>query len=671
MKKSFSLLCLLFFTAGGLVSCKIVPPSKVNRESLYKGLTIPEKREYPLSKTVKACEDFHQYICGPVEASFTLPKDRNYWVFSFVDNSEKLLQAKKNFFQLIGNGFRPSGERIPQVTDYYLACMDQDASKKDETKAVREEIETLEKVKNLKDLQKLSKERIFSPYLSFSGFDSTADQDRPEEFDLLVYGRVMSLPERSFYENKELVADFTRVLELFFENIKVDHPKERASKVVAFEKKMAQAWPLPSEIRDRYNSNTYKPREWFLKQYPEMGFDEMFTRFPKALRIRDLTPEALKFLDGQLASGDLETLKSVFLFRDLKSVLDSAYPKFRQAWVDFTHKHLGGPQERPPLQERCTTKAMDSFSFEVDEYLIPILFPDFPREKVVELVKKVRDAHIEKIKNNLWLSEGAKSEAQRKLETAKLFLVEPQTPEEWDFNPIEKYDSKTPVQNERKLEQAQIEKSLKELQGKRPRSRWGMAPLVLNAYYDGSDNDFFLMQGILQPPFFQADADPIENLGGIGAVIGHELGHAIDDKGSMYNSKGEFKQWMTKKDLQEFKRRTEVLVKRFDAIGHNGKFTLGENIGDHEGLGAAYLAAFPADKGSKEEKQKFFAAYARLWCAVVDPKYEKTLLKIDPHAASWARINEQVVQLQGFYEAYDCKAGDKMYVAPKERISLW
>ena len=153
--------------------------------------------------------------------------------------------------------------------------------------------------------------------------------------------------------------------------------------------------------------------------------------------------------------------------------------------------------------------------------------------------------------------------------------------------------------------------------------------------------------------------------------MGHELGHSIDDNGSKYDFTGRLVSWMPAKDSEEFDRRSKKLVDQFNKVGHDGALTLGENSADLVGLTFAYHAAFPTGEGSKEDKQKFFVAYGRLWCSVARPEFEQLMRKTNPHAAGWARINEQIKHQPAFAEAFSCKAGDKMTLPEKDRLQIW
>jgi putative endopeptidase len=198
-----------------------------------------------------------------------------------------------------------------------------------------------------------------------------------------------------------------------------------------------------------------------------------------------------------------------------------------------------------------------------------------------------------------------------------------------------------------------------------------MGPLTLNAYYSPPDNHFVLLQGILQFPFYDPKGSEIENFGGIGMVIGHELGHSIDDHGSQFDSTGKIRDWMKTEDHEAFKKRTEVFITQFNGIGHDGKLTLGENIGDHVGLRAAYRAAFHGKNPSLQDQKRFFTSFARVWCGMMLPKTRENLLKTDPHALGEARVNQQVMHIDGFQEAYGCKKGNALYLDPEKRVKVW
>jgi putative endopeptidase len=400
-------------------------------------------------------------------------------------------------------------------------------------------------------------------------------------------------------------------------------------------------------------------------------------RIPASTQFRNLEPETLEFLNAQLATAPVGVLKDFLIFHSAKDFMDDAYPEYFKKAFEFGRKNLGGPEKRPDRQERCTRMAMSNFGREMDAELLPILFPDFPEPKVVALAENIRGSILAGLKDNQWLSPQGRAGAIRKLKKAELLLVKPHTDDEWDFTPPAQYSPTARYANSLLLRKNLIEKEIREYGEKRNRRRWLMGPLTINAYYMPMDNTFVLPNGILQYPFYDPNLPVETNVAAIGSVIGHELGHSIDDKGSKYDENGKLHNWMSPKDLKEFERRGGQFVARFEKIGHNGKLTLGENTADHVGLTFAYRAAFgkdgATDKSSKriDEDKAFFTQFARAWCQVVRPKYREMLLKTDPHASGEARVNEQVRHQLGFQEGFACKPGDAMYLSPDDRIRVW
>jgi putative endopeptidase len=663
------ILAALFFSLIGPAGFSA---NTLSRNDLLKGSEVPEKRSFPLSKKLSPCEDFHAYVCDEVETSFHLPEDRNHWTFSFSDAAERLLYAKKQFFKKLGKSYAPSNPRTQQLANFYKACMNPKAEAKDEKKWVETHKKQILALKTREQLIAYANKNIVTPYFSFLDIGILANQTDPTANDLRVGSHLMSLPEQSYYQNEPLMADFKKLAEKLFSEAGLDHPAERATDVVALEVEFAKIYPLPAEMRQRWSANTYWPKEKWIKTYPDIDLKSLFALAPEKTAVRNLVPEAMQFLEDGLKSRSVDQLRNVILYHELRPLMDDAYPKYYAEAFNFRKKHLGGPHVRPPRDERCTLRTMSVFNMELDQELIPILFPDFPEKEVIQLAENVRSAIARGLKKNAWLSESARTEAIKKITDAHMKLVRPHKEEDWNFLPMKKYSSQNPIGNEYLADKARIEKTIAELQRPRNRERWEMGPLTLNAYYSSEDNQFVLLQGILQYPFFDPQLSMVENTGAIGTVIGHELGHSVDDQGSKYDSEGKLRQWMSMKDLAEFSRRSQGFIDRFNKIGHNGTLTLGENIGDHVGMTFALDAAFPdKDKAAPEDLKAFFVAYARMWCHVEHPDYAKMIIKTNPHALGTARINQQVIHQDAFYKAYQCKPEDKMYVDPKERVHIW
>lgn len=660
-------LLLVLLTLPQLVFAK-----GITRTALLKGCPIPEKRDFPLDSSVSPCEDFHKYVCNKVESSFKLPDNRSRWYFSLDDSAERILYARKQFFRLLKEGATPHTAHAAQLKPYFLACMNESARKDEETAFVEKQKSEILAAQTRRQFEDLAASRMGTSLFSWVDFDTGANQKDPNKVDAVISADLLSFPEKSAYTNPENIKDLEELAQKLFEEAKVDRAQERAKWVAEFESGFAKVYPSPAEFRKLYTADTYASRAHFLKSYPSLHLNKLLEKFKKTTPLRDLSPASMKYMETTLKDASLDQLQSLLLFHTLKDVMDDAYPNYFKVFYAFQQKHFGAPSVRPDREERCTKGIMSKFGMELDAELLPILFPDFPEERVVALAEKVRASLIDGLEHNTWLSSSGRKEAIHKMRSAALRLVKPSREEDWNFLPIAEYGEKTPLANAFKADQAFIDRALNDLKKPRNRTRWHMSPLTVNAYYSGSDNNFNLMQGILQAPVFSKDQSDIENLGAIGTVVGHELGHGIDDQGSKFDAEGKKRQWMSKKDLETFAAHGKAFVDAFNKLGHNGELTLGENIGDYVGLTSSHHAAFPDESKIKEsDEKKFYIAYARVWCSVLKPEFEKMLLKTNPHAMGWARINGQVVEQDGFQRAFACKPGDKMFIPKEKRVRVW
>lgn len=639
-----------------------------------KSSDIPDRREFPTSKTVSACENFHNYVCNDVENSFELRPDRSSHTFSFSDSFERILTKKKDFFANIEKEKKLS-PRTMQIKNFYLACMNESAGVKEEKETVETRVKAVSKIKTIAEFLKFDYQQFQDGKANLLTFDSSANAENPDIYDVYLDVSFMNLPDHSYYEKPELINDYKTLLTDYF---KVVHPtmsaeevKVRVEKMYNMEAEFVQRYPKVAERRQRWSEKRDIAQAKFLTDYPNVKADMYLKKAPKKLNVRVNLPEAFQFYNEYLTEKHLDTLKDIYTYRITSGLMDDAYPDYFAKKFAFGKKHLGGPDSRPVRQERCTMKMMNEFEKEVDEALMKRLFPNFPKQKVVEISEKIRSSILDGINGSTWLSKEAKETAKQKITNCRMQVVAPQNDREWNFNPIQKYSATEPLKNQQKLRMALIKKTIKEMSEPVNKDAWGMGPLTVNAYFNPSENKFVMPMGILQYPFFDDKNTLEENLGAVGAVMGHELGHGIDDQGSRFDEKGRLRMWMSMSDLAEFQKRGERMVSQFEKTGHNGKLTLGENVADLVGLGFAYKAAFKENKGTKEDKQKFFKSWGRVWCEVKREGAIEKQLKTNPHALGWARINEQVKHQPGFQEAFDCKPGQPMVLSEKDRIVIW
>ncbi len=636
---------------------------------------IPEKRDFILDLAVNPCQNFHQYVCGNVEKSFKLRDDRSSHTFAFDDSDERILEKKKNFLKNIKSEKKLSA-RSKQIKDYYMACMNEKNSILEEKKLVAELVSEVAKIKTVDDFIKINLTNMTNEKWSLISYDMMPNIDDSGIYDMTFDVNLMGLPEHSYYENAELVEEFKKLMAAFLDTLYPKESKEdhlmRAANIIDFEKKFKAIYPYPAEFRQRYTQPRKISRADFLAKTSLLKLDLFFKKYvPDSILLREFVPESFEFLQKELVQKNLDVLKDIYTYRSARDFMDDAYPDLFKKRFAFRHKFLGGPISRSDRQERCTMAVMGSFNRELDIEMLPRLFPSFPNDKMEAVALKIRQSIAAGIEKNKWLSAASKAGALEKIQTAKLQLVKPVTDREWDFKPIQKLSSTMPYENGKKLALAGHKRAFEKLKEGVNKEAWGMGPLTVNAYYSPDKNKFVMPIGILQYPFFVAEGDLIENLGAVGAVIGHELGHGIDDEGSKFDSQGKLRQWMTDQDIKKFQERGKKMMDQFNKIGHNGALTQGENVADLVGLTFSYNAAFPAGKGTVQDKQKFFVAYGRLWCNVMREKAIEMQLKTDPHSLGFARINEQVKHQTGFQEAFSCKKTDALYLSESDRITIW
>jgi len=348
----------------------------------------------------------------------------------------------------------------------------------------------------------------------------------------------------------------------------------------------------------------------------------------------------------------------------------------------FNGKILNGvPQqeERGKRVEAATDRALGEA---LGQLYVRRAFSPEAKAKMVELVENLRAALKERIEKLEWMGPETKAQALRKLAA---FGVKVGYPDKWrDYSKLEITRSSY-AENMLRARRFESARNLEKLGKPIDRTEWGMTPPTVNAYYSSTMNEIVFPAGILQPPFFNAKADDAVNYGGIGAVIGHEMGHGFDDSGSQFDADGNLKNWWTEADRKAYKARTDLIVKQFDAYeplpGEHvkGALTLGENIGDLGGLTIAYVAlqkalaknGRPGPIDGFTPEQRFFLNWAQVWRMTIRDEAQRVRLNTDPHSPGKYRANGPLSNLPEFYQAFGCSAGDPMVRPPEVRTGIW
>jgi endothelin-converting enzyme/putative endopeptidase len=381
------------------------------------------------------------------------------------------------------------------------------------------------------------------------------------------------------------------------------------------------------------------------------------------------------------AEFDLESWKNYLRLRVIDSYASSLSEPIERRHFDFHSTAISGVTEQEPLWKRGVNVTGSVLGELVGQLYVEKYFRPVAKQQMNELVENLKRAFAARIQTRDWMGEGTKKQALEKL---SMFTTKIGYPDQWkDYSDLS-IDSPVLAVNLIASAEFEYKRDLNKLGGPIDRDEWHMTPQTINAYYNPTMNEIVFPAAILQPPFFNMMADNAVNYGAIGAVIGHELSHGFDDKGSKYDGTGNLRKWWTESDRREFERRAEGLVKQFGQFepvsGNfvNGKLTLGENIGDLGGLSVAY-EAYRLSLGGKRPAvidgltgdQRFFLGWSQIWRRLYrKPELLKRLVT-DPHSPSEYRVNGIVRNMDAWYDAFEVREGDPLYLNPEDRVRIW
>jgi putative endopeptidase len=389
----------------------------------------------------------------------------------------------------------------------------------------------------------------------------------------------------------------------------------------------------------------------------------------------------LRDLDEIIQTTDIDTWKTYLGWVVVNTAAGLLNEDLDQQNFEFYNKTLSGVEEQQELWRRGVNVVNGTLGEVVGKVYVAKHFPPEAKERMIELVGNLINAYEKSIKELEWMGEETKAEALDKLSK---FTPKVGYPDEWrDYSALD-IEAGDLAGNMERAAIAEYNRQLDRQGGPVDRSEWGLSPQTVNAYYNPAGNEIVFPAAILQPPFFNLEADEAVNYGAIGAVIGHEVGHGFDDKGSTFDGDGKLRNWWTDDDRAEFEKRTGQLVaqydsyKPFDDLAVNGEFTLGENIGDLGGISIGLLAYQMSLEGEEPPVidgftgvQRVFLGYGQVWRNKYRDERLRQLIATDPHSPSMYRANGAVRNVPEFYEAFDVQEDDALYLTPEERVKIW
>jgi putative endopeptidase len=673
------LLTALTLTLGACQTNQVKDSDSTQASAVSSGITTVN-----MDRSVRAQDDFYRHVNGKWLNEFEIPADKsNFGAFNKLgDESRADVQAIIDEVSKMDNA---PGSSEQKIADIYRSFMDTESIESLGMKPIQAE---LDKINAIKDRAELSEYMGYADIYGDAplGMYVYIDQKKSDEHIVYVGQSGLGLPDRDYYfkeddKSQNIRDQYQQHITNMFTLAGMDQPAQASALVYAIEKDLAEGqW---NRIQNRDRDKTYNKMSFaeFTAKVPAVNWDRWLTHtmIDKPAQLVVTQPSYLDTMNEVINKYSIDDWKAYYSWHLLSGTAPYLSEDFANENFAFYGTVLSGTTEQEPRWKRGVDLVNGLAGELVGKVYVKKHFPPEAKTRMVAMIEQLRDAYGQSIKELDWMGEETKVKALDKL--AK-FDPKVGYPDVWrDYSKLNIAGTNL-VDNLKEATRFFTHRNRSKLGQPIDRNEWGMNPQRVNAYYNPTKNEIVFPAAILQPPFFNLQADEAVNYGGIGAVIGHEMGHGFDDQGSKYDGDGNLKNWWTDEDRRRFEERTNKLVEQYNAFTVvdgtpvKGEFTQGENIGDLSGLSIAYKA-FKANYTDNRiidgytPEQRFFLGWAQVW----KRKYrdEELLRRIDtdPHSPSEFRTNGVLRNMPEFYEAFDVKPGDGMYLPPEERVKIW
>ncbi|MEA2172656.1 MAG: putative endopeptidase [Blastocatellia bacterium] len=659
--------------------------------TIITGQTLHAIEPQNLDRSVSACQDFYQFATGGWLANNPIPAAYPTWGVDSVLNDQNQDSLREILEAAARNTGAPKGSSEQKVGDFYSACMAEEKVEAEGTKPLGAELSGIEKIKNLRGLQReiaaLHGANVNALFL----VGSKQDAKNSADVILEVWQGGLGLPEGEYYfkadeKSKGIRDEYLKHVARMFELMGDDAARARseAQTVMNFETRLAEAWMPRVERRDPqkvYNRKTLAQLKTFA---PNFDWSNYLLNLGIAQKtdINVGQPTYFARVNEQLKTASLADWKTYLRWRLIDNAAPSLNAKFVEEDFNFKGRVLTGTTELLPRWKRCVAATDNAMGEALGEVYVKKAFPPEAKRRALLMVQNLVAALKSDITTLAWMSNETRQQAITKLEA---FNRKIGYPDKWrDYSALD-INRGAHVANVMRASRFEVRRDLRKVGQPVDKTEWAMTPPTVNAYYNPGINEIVFPAGIMQPPFFSASYDDAVNYGAMGSVIGHEMTHGFDDQGRQYDASGNLKNWWTDDDLKKFKERAECVIKQFDefevekGLHENGKLVVGESIADLGGLVIAY-AAFqksmegkprPPDIDGFTPEQRFFLGYAYSWATNVRPEFARLMVETNPHPLPKFRVNGPVSNMPAFAQAFQCKAGDAMVREEKERCQIW
>ena len=631
-----------------------------------------------LDRTCKPCDDFYQFAMGGWMKANTIPAEYSTWG-SFTVLRDKNLSGMRTILENAGNSKAAPGSNEQKIGDFYSSCMDTSVIDAAGSKPLAGDLKAIEAIQDRKGLDsEIARLHRQVNNVAF-GFGSTPDFKNSSQMIAVAHQGGLGMPDRDYYlrddeKSKQLREGYLKHVAKMFElsGDAPDKAADEAKTVMVLETSLAKASRTRVELRDpekNYNKMTLVELKKLTPDWSWEGYIEAVGA-PSVAEINIGQPDFFKELDHQLSAAPLADWKVYLRWHVIHNAAPALSEAFVQENFDFYGKQLSGTTELQPRWKRCAQSANQNLGEALGEVYVQKYFPPEAKARAKEMVTNLIAALRSDIPTLSWMGPETKKQALAKLEA---FNVKIGYPDKWrDYSKLA-IDRGSYLGNVRRSQEFEENRDLAKIGKPVDRSEWGMTPPTVNAYYSAQFNEIVFPAGIMQPPFFDPTADDAVNYGGMGAVIGHEISHGFDDRGSQFDGQGNLRNWWTPDDRKNFDAQGQCIVDQFNSyevepgLHQNGKLVLGESIGDLGGLSIAYVAYEKSMEGKRPRdidgftpEQRFFLGWAQVWGSNQRMEAARLQTNTDPHPLARFRGNGPISNLEVFAKAFGCKKGDAM-----------
>ena len=644
-----------------------------------------------LDTSVKPGDDFYHYAAGGWLKSHPLDAE-HVQNGAFTDLYEQSQKRIQDIILNFASKPQKQGTLGQKIGSLYNLLMDSVRLNREGWRPIKPTLDKIAAIKNRKEYQLVCAQldRNGESTMMF-GIGAGADQ-KDSEWNLVSVGQGgLGLGERDYYlsddaQNKRVLEAYKQYLKKLFTLTGADEAtaEKKTQAVIAIETEIAKASYDKVKQRDidaNYHKMTYTQ---LISDFPGIDWGNVFlaSGFPAFDYVDVGQPEPIHAVERILAETPLDDLKTYAEAKVISGATSKLSDDFRKASFELRKAMVGSKQDQPRWK-RAVAVVSDRLGEAIGKMYVERYFPESSKKRMLELVRNLQTALAQRIDEATWMGDATKAQAKDKLSN---FIVKIGYPDKWkNYDGLQVNDSLSLYENLCNISRwATDDYIAKRVNKKVDKTLWQMTPQTINAYYDPSTNEICFPAAILQPPFFDPNADDAVNYGAIGGVIGHEMSHGFDDQGSQFDKYGNQRNWWTAQDKKNFDARTKVLADWFSSfdvlpgIKVNGKQTLGENIGDNGGLNISFRALqnsmkeHPlAVKDGFTPEQRFFLAWGRVWASNMTDEVVKYLLTVDVHSPNYARVNAALPMIDAWYKAFNVKKGDKMFVPKNKRAHVW